>query len=238
MIPALLWRCPLCTTHDALAHRHTFLRPEVVCCTSCGAHWRVRRVPGDDFYLRLDKPSASHPMPAGREEPLVFWYDRMKSGLRLKVLEHPQISLNPGEELYLVSRIVELWLAARDPLVSGPFTQVVQGKTPLKDVGGEEGNYRSTLAGEDLVVLVGQGKVFLTSQRLVWQSETLSQDFPLTHIQGAYAVLTLGLAIASGMSLVFFRFLQESPLKWVSHFGLAAAKVQAETGRRIETSHW
>jgi hypothetical protein len=59
----------------------------------------------------------------------------------------------------------------------------------------------------------------------------------LTHIQGAYAIMTLGMAVASGRSLIFFRFCK-SPLKWISYFGLAAAQVQAETGRRIETSHW
>ena len=223
MIPALLWRCPLCAEHDALVHRRFLLRPDRLDCTHCAARWRVRRVPGDDFYLRLDKPSTSHPMPAGQEEPLAVWYDRMKSGLRLEAIPHPQIILNPGESLYLASRSAELWLATDDPLVAGRPDDT----PPI-----------ISLTNEDIAVLTGRGLVFLTSQRLAWQSETNSQEFPLAHIQGAYAILTLGMAVASGMRLVFFRFLHESPLKWAAYFGLAAAQVQAETGHRIETSHW
>jgi hypothetical protein len=223
VIPALLWRCPLCAAHDALVHRRTLLRSERVGCTSCGARWRVRRVPGDDFYLRLDKPSASHPTSAGQEWPLAAWYDQMKSGLHLKAIPHPQFTLNPGENLYLASRAAELWTAADDALIPG---------RPVDSQG------KMSLSGEDLAVLAGYGRLYLTSQRLSWQGEASSQDFPLPHIQGAYAILTLGLAVTAGMRLVFFRFLNESPLKWATYFGLAAVQVQTETGRHIETSHW
>jgi hypothetical protein len=223
VIPSLLWRCPLCATHDALVHKRTFLRPDVVSCTACGARWRVRRIPGDDFYLRLDKPSAAHPMPAGREQPLTAWYDQMKSGLRLETIQSPQISLNPGENLYLALQAAELWTAADDPLATGR-----QADSP-KNI---------SLSDEDLAVRLGYGDLFLTNQRLAWQSEKYNQDFPLTRIQGAYAIGNLGLAIASGMRLVFFHFPHQSPLKWASYFSLVALQVQAETGRRIETTHW
>ena len=85
---------------------------------------------------------------------------------------------------------------------------------------------------------MGYGRLSLTSQRLAWQSEKYNQDFPLNRIQGAYAIGNLGLAVASGMRLVFFQFLHESPLKWASYFGLLAAQLHTETGHRIETTHW
>jgi len=194
-----------------------------VYCLSCGARWRVRRIPGDDFYLRLDKPSAVHPMPTGRDQPLTAWYDQMKSGLRLEAIQHPQITLNPGENLYLTLQDAELWTAASDPLVSGRQADFPEKISP---------------SDEDLAVRLGYGRLSLTSQRLAWQSEKYNQDFPLNRIQGAYAIGNLGLAVASGMRLVFFQFLHESPLKWASYFGLLAVQVQTETGHRIETTHW
>jgi len=223
VIPALLWRCPLCAEPEALTHRRPYLRREVVSCTACGARWRVRRIAGDDFYLRLDRPSASHPMPAGQEYPLAAWYDRIKGSVRLESIQHPQIILKPGERLFLVSRSVELWAAADDPIISG------------KPV---ESHLLSSLANEDPDVYVGRGQIFLTSQRLAWQCDRHSQDFPLTYIQGAYAIVNLGMAVTSRLRLIFFRFLDESPLKWITYIDLVATQVLAETTHRIRTSHW
>jgi hypothetical protein len=53
MIPLLLWRCPLCATDDALEHQVRCFRADRVRCRRCRAEWRVRRVPGDNFYLKL-----------------------------------------------------------------------------------------------------------------------------------------------------------------------------------------
>jgi len=180
-------------------------------------------VPGDDFYLRLDRPSASHPMPASQERSLAIWYDLMKSNLHLEATQSPYITLQPRETLYLVSQAVELWTAADDPLTAGK-TDNPPGKVSPSD--------------EDLTMLYGRGQLFLTNQRLAWQGETSSHDFHLTRLQGAYAILTLGLAVSVGMRLVFFQFLHESPLKWTSYIDLVAAQEQVEIGRRIETSHW
>jgi hypothetical protein len=223
VIPALLWRCPLCAAHDALVHKRPFMGPEVVNCAACRARWRVRRVRGDDFYLRLDKPGSSSSLPAGQDQSLASWYDRMKSGLRLQAMQAPSFPLNPHETLYLASQAAELWIAAEDPLITGKTANGYDKISP---------------SGEDLAVMAGCGRIYLTNQRLAWQSRARCQDFPLPHIQGAYAIVNLGLAVTAGMRLVFFRFLHESPLKWVSYFSLVAEQLQAETGRRIATSHW
>jgi len=237
VIPALLWRCPLCAAQDALVQRRLFLRPDRLDCPHCAARWRVRRLPGDDFYLRLDRPSVRHPMPAGEERPLAAWYDMMKTGLRLDAITHPKIPLQPGEDLYLASRSAELWIAADDPMAAD---RPIGRDAPARDLYGLPVKTRlaSDLSSENPVLLAGIGQVFLTSRRLAWQSESCRQDFPLDLLQGGYAIVNLGLAVVSGMRLVFFRFQHESPLKWVSYLSLAAVQVQAETGRPIVTSHW
>lgn len=243
MIPSLLWRCPLCAAPEALVHRRRFWQADRLECTRCAARWRVRRLRGDDFYLRLDNPSRSHPMPAGQEGPLAAWYDRMKAGLRLEAISHPKIMLQPGETLYLASREAELWLAAGDPLADKrkhepdrPHSS--RSCSTVTDLPGEGKERLPAPPGEDLAVCAGAGQLFLTSQRLAWQGEAGSQDFPLSRVQGVYTILTLGLAVASGLRLVFFHFHHESPLKWTTYCSLVAAQVQAAAGSHIETSHW
>lgn len=202
--------------------QRAFLRRERLDCTGCAARWSVRRIPGDGFYLRLDRPSSAHSMHRGQEMALAAWYDLLKSGLRLEAITHPRFQALPGEQLYLASRRTELWLAGNDPILAKQdITQPV-----------------ASLVDENPSVLAGRGQVYLTSQRLSWQGENGSQDIPLPSIQGAHAIVNLGLAVTSGLRLVFFRFLQESPLKWVTYFSLLAERVFAQTGRRIETSHW
>jgi hypothetical protein len=225
VIPALLWRCPLCSAQDALVHTLHWLRRDGLDCANCHARWSVRRVPGDDFYLRLVRAPAQGACQAGVERSLAAWYDLMKAGLRLEAVHDSQANLLTGETLYLVSQPVELWLAATDPLLSSGLAAAPKP---------------AALSGEDMTTLAGIGRLFLTDRRLLWQAgpPPKSESFPLEHIQGAYTVLALGLAITLGQRLVFFRFLNESPLKWTTYFGLLSPWVQAETGRHLETSHW
>jgi hypothetical protein len=235
VIPALLWRCPLCTTHEALVHKRSFLRPEVVYCTACRARWRVRRIPGDDFYLRLVEPPSGGSTPSEQELSLATWYDRMKTGLRLVSVQDPSFPLHPQETLYLASQAVELWVAAGDRLAG---SQALEADETPGAVSPADSPPKSYPTGEDLVVLAGSGRLFLTNQRLAWQSQEKPENFPHACIQGVHAIVNLGLAVTVGMRLVFFRFLSESPLKWVSYFSLVAEAVQAETGRPIAISHW
>jgi len=59
MIPMLLWRCPLCATNDALLHIERRFRADRLICRHCQAEWRVRRVPGDNFYLSGSRPASA-----------------------------------------------------------------------------------------------------------------------------------------------------------------------------------
>jgi hypothetical protein len=119
MIPDLLWRCPLCTTNDALRQRWRLFRPQQLYCTHCGATWNVRRVIGDDYWLKV-VASPSYPGEVGAGLPLRQWYGRMKGTISLIPISDPAVTLEEGERLYLASRQVLLAAEADDPLFFGP----------------------------------------------------------------------------------------------------------------------
>lgn len=143
------------------------------------------------------------------ERSITAWYDEMKKGLHLAEIRDPQSDLGPGEPLYLASRPAELWLGPESP------------------AGGGESEGVGTLAS--------RGRLFLTGRRLLWMGDT-HRAFPLESITRASTILTLGMAVSCGRELFFFRFLGESPLKWVTYLSLVGAQTGA--GRRLATSHF
>lgn len=144
MLPTLLWRCPLCATNDALTQSPRPFRDDLVRCRACRAEWRLRRVPGDDFYLELthvgDDRGAAWRLPAGGgpqdtpsqvgdkphtsnirhrtsniQHPVAAWYDAMKATVRLAPIHDPALALGPGETLYLASGPAILHAEEDDP---------------------------------------------------------------------------------------------------------------------------
>jgi hypothetical protein len=147
MIPLLLWRCPLCATNDALVHISRRLRADLVRCLHCRAEWRVRRVPGDNFYLKLIRPTSD----AGDERSITDWYDAMKQTVCLEPIYDQAVSLLPGEVLYLASGAVELQAEETDPLFfPGPESPDAT-RVDKREVKGK---------------VVGRGRLFLTNWRL------------------------------------------------------------------------
>lgn len=232
MIPTLLWRCPLCETNDALIHLPRRLRADLVRCTYCSAQWRVRRVLGDDYYLRLVKgteesvekrPRRSCLDLRGLELPLREWYEMMKRSVSLVAVEDPPVSLQSRELAYLVSGPVDLTAEANDPLffsAVGKFGDVVLEKSKVEGV------------------VVGRGTLILTNRRLVWQGEERACSFPLESVSSAHTLLDYGVAFMVGMRLYIACFLEESVLKWITYLALVARELEAETGHRIVTSHF
>jgi hypothetical protein len=220
MIPMLLWRCPLCATNDALLHISRRFRADRLRCTHCRAEWRVRRVPGDNFYLKLVRQDG---IPPDRrdERSITAWYDAMKATLRLEPLRDPAVALDAGEALYLASGAAELQAEETDPLF-------FLAPEPRRKVDKRQIEGRS----------VGRGRLFLTNRRLVWRGEGPPRTFRLARLNSAYAVMDLGLALMVERRIYTVYFFEESLLKWVTYLALVARQVQAETGHRIETSRF
>jgi hypothetical protein len=231
MIQDLLWRCPLCTSNDALRHRSRFLQPDQVTCTICGAQWRVRRVLGDNYYLKITHPGANgSAYPSGFELSITGWYDLMKQTVQLEALPEPPDLLEPGENLYLASGLATLWVEAEPEIRPDP--------------------------GADLPVhsaadaLVGTGSLYLTNRRILWHQPARAAEqpedcpeyqtftYPLGQVNGIHTILNLGLFLVVGTQLFTLRFASESPLKWVTYMTLLAPRVRAECGHRIRTSHF
>lgn len=216
----LLWRCPLCATDDALRQVERRFRADRLFCTHCRTEWRVRRAPGDNFYLTLavgQNDTLSH----GDERSLAAWYDLMKGTLRLERRHDPALALEPGEALYLASGAAELQAEATDPLF-------FPAPAPRRRVDKRHVEGRSA----------GRGRLFLTDRRLVWLGEELPRTFPLARLNSAHAVMDLGLALMVERRLYTVYFLEESLLKWVTYLALVARQVWSKTGHRIETSHF
>ncbi len=221
MIPLLLWRCPLCAVDDALTHRARLLRADRVLCRSCGAAWRVRRVPGDDFYLRVTAAGQAGGR-VGDERPLAAWYDALKATLALHSLADPALPLLPGEVLYLASGAAELRTETTDPRFFPAASAPARAD-------------KSVVTGAS----VGTGRLFLTDRRLAWRGvDGRAADFPLRRLNSAYAVMDIGVALLVELRLYMAQFQEESLLKWVTHIALLTPQVEAETGHRIATSHW
>ena len=221
MIPLLLWRCPLCVTNDALVHISRRLRADRVHCAHCSGEWRVRRVPGDNFYLKLVAGAAG----VGDERSITEWYAAMKRTVYLEPISSSVLSLEPGEKLYLASGSVELEAEETDPLFF-PGQENELPKAAKRDIRG---------------LVVGRGRLFLTNRRIAWQDEKPGSppvSFLLSQVNSAYAMMSFGVAFLIGMRLYSVYFAQESVLKWVTYIALVGRQVLAETGHRIATSHF
>jgi hypothetical protein len=221
MIPMLLWRCPLCATNDALVHVERRFRADQVYCRHCRAKWRLRRVPGDNFYLRFVGQNAI--LPYGDERSITAWYDVMKATLRLEPLHDPAVALEPGETLYLASGMAELIAEASDPLFFPGSPNADATRLDKRDVGGK---------------LAGRGRLLLTNRRLIWQGKKRLCSWPLPRLNSAYAFLNYGVMFLVEMRLYTVHFLEESLLKWVTYLALVAPLVEAETGHQIATSNF
>jgi hypothetical protein len=222
MIPTLLWRCPLCATNDALVHIERRFRADRVYCRHCRAEWRLRRAPGDSFYLRLVVGQDGVPPDTDGERSVTAWYDAMKETLRLEPILDPEVALEPGETLHLVSGTAELIAEENDPLFFPVPPGADTARLDKRHVGGK---------------LASQGRLLLTNRRLIWQGEALTHSWPLARLNSAYAFLNYGVMFLVEMRLYTVHFLEESLLKWVTYLALVAPLVEAETGHRITTSN-
>jgi hypothetical protein len=260
MIPTLLWRCPLCATDDALAQIVRPLRGDLVRCRACRAEWRLRRIPGDDFYMRLTHSGPRPPRQVADsgvpnlfgghpddEHSVATWYAAMKATVRLTPIHAPAFEPLPGETLFLASGPATLQAEETDPLFfpvpeAGAAGRADKQDAPACHLVTVSPSHRVAAGRADKRAvrgrMVGSGRLFLTDRRLAWQGEAAACDFPLARLNSAYALMADGLVLMVEMRLVTVRFRQESLLKWVTFIGLIAPRVETATGHRIAVSHF
>jgi hypothetical protein len=222
VIPTLLWRCPICGVNDALVHTRRLIGAERVDCNFCGARWRVRRVPGDNFYLKLVAGGAQC-IEVDEEMSITAWYDLMKASLQLIPVDDHELGLPNGEFLYLASGSIEMQAEADDPAF---FPAKSDSQSPQMD--------KAAINPGSL----GQGRLYLTDRRLIWGANSGLVSFPLERLNSAYAVVDFGLALMVMTRLYVVHFLEESPLKWVTYLAQVAHQAEAVSGHRIVTSHF
>jgi len=220
MITLLMWRCPLCASNDALIEKRKMFRPIELHCQSCKTTWLERREVGMDSWFRVIK-SPSYPDQVGVERKSAEWYAQLKSNLALTPIEAALIPLEEGEQLYLISKRVELTAKADNP----HFFEMDQDTSP-----------------EDLRAIsrkVGRGRVFLTNRRLVWKSEQGQEvSLPLTRMNSLYALRNKTLILLYEMHMFSLVFFEESLLKWLTYFSKVAEDVQQNSGHTITTSRF
>jgi len=217
MIPTLLWRCPYCLTNEALIQDKKKFRPWYVRCSNCGTGWKVRRVVGEDYWLKVIE-SDSYQNEIGTELPLAKWYARIKKNIELSPIQDPSLDLEDGELLYLASKRVELRAISNDPIFFPDYEEPEDGEKPVATV-------------------VGKGRVFLTDRRFVWLGDDgKHHDFPLTRVNSTYTIFNIGIVFMYETSLYIIKFEEESLLMWVTIFATVAKTVKEETGHVITTS--
>lgn len=219
MIQRLLWRCPICHTNDSLVQVRKIFRPTNVHCNQCKTTWQVRRVVGEDYWLKV-LSSDSNPDEVGVDLPLADWYARLKDTMALAPIDNPGISLENGEVLYLKSKRVAFHALTNDPRFSA-----------YEDATGD---------GDEIGRLkVGEGRLFLTSQRLIWQNDDGDQqDFSLEKINSFYTAFNFIGVIMVEKWLYQVSFLEDSLLKWVTYFDYISKEVLSSSGHFITTSNY
>jgi 1-acyl-sn-glycerol-3-phosphate acyltransferase len=217
-IPLLLWRCPICHSHDALVHERSLRRPDMLGCRACGTRWEIRRSVGQDFRMRVVQ---GRPDLQGLDMALTAWYDAMKEGFRPLAIPAPDGRLLPGEELYLQADGIELMPYLSSELFAGWTGREPPRTQPLGDF--QPGSWAS----------LGKGQLFLTDQRLFWEGLQGGLDFWWSSIRAVFFPWLDTLGISYGAAVYRFRLGHEVGLKWLTYAGTLAQEVAEREGYQI-----
>ena len=218
MVPNLLWRCPLCHVNDALIQKRRLFRPDHLRCTQCHTLWEVKRVVGQDYRLRVLE---GDPALLGQERALNDWYDQMRAGFRLTPIVSDDLSLEPGEELYLTAENAPLIVGEENPLLTDwaerepPMSLPTSGPPALA--------WRT----------VGVGRLDMTNQRLLWQGNDRVCDFWWRHVNSVFTWTEAVIGIMYGAVTYRFRTPGQSILKWLTYADYVARLVQETEGHTI-----
>jgi hypothetical protein len=221
-VAQLLWQCPVCRTNDALVHLHPRFRRETVICQACGTRWEFRRQPGHDFRMKVVEGAPEH---VGLDMALSTWYEHMKNNFSPAPIRVAGVSLLPGEQVYLEAQDVPLSPYRPNALFDG-WT----GREPPKKQSGW-----LEVAGWDVL---GQGRLLLTSHRLLWQSEEGELDFLWSDVTTVSLYMQYALVLNYGAAKYRFNMGNEPSVKWLHYAGEMAKRAAEREGRQaIVSSH-
>jgi len=222
-VAQLLWQCPVCRTDESLVHLHPRFRSQSVTCQACGTRWELKPVPGHDFRLKV---TAGEPDLLGLDMPLSVWYQHLKRNFRPTTIEVSSVQLWPGERLHLERSGVELVPYRPNPLFSG-----WSGRQPPK----AQPSGQHQLADW---APVGEGKLLLTSHRLIWQGPPAELDFDWSSVTAVYLWMTSTLGIKYGSASYRFNLGNVAALKWLFYAGEMARRQAEADGHKLTVSYY
>jgi hypothetical protein len=255
MLPTLLWRCPLCKTHDALTHEPRRLRPDLIRCTACQARWELKRVVGGpDFRLRLLGGKGP-----GEERPLAEWYDRMMAGLALAPIAHPVWPVAgisaPGEELYLHSPQVRVLADADNPIFRDAPLNPPNPSTSLRAGVGGKGGPRPLGAGQllftshHLLCLLAPPPAAVMGAHPAVPGNMMAAappgvvqvprplSLPWAELTSADTLMDRAFVTIFGERLYAFMLNGQSPLKWLAYTRLMAERLDPAVRHRLHLGY-
>ena len=217
-IPTLLWRCPACHTNDALIHQRPRFRPQTVICQACDTRWKMQRVMGKDFRLKVVEGPADW---VGLDMALSTWYDEMKRDFQPSPVTVSGADLLPGEEVYL-----EVSSSSLSPYQPNALFDGWNGREPPQ----------AQLPGRHELgdwVSIGEGRLLLTSHRLLWQGAPGELDFTWSSMTAVSIWMVNTLGIRYGTASYRFSLGQETGLKWLTYAGTLALQAAEREGHEV-----
>jgi 1-acyl-sn-glycerol-3-phosphate acyltransferase len=216
--PLLLWRCPVCRTNDALIHERQRFRPQTVGCQVCDTRWEMERVMGKDFRLKVVE---GPPDLIGLDMPLSTWYDEMKRGFQPSPITVSDVELLPDEEVYLE--------------VSGSSLSPYQPNALFDGWAGREPPQAQSPGQHELGdwTTIGEGRLLLTSHRLLWQGPQGELDFTWPSVTAVSIWMVNTLGIRYGTAPYRFSLSQETGLKWLTYAGTLALEAAERDGHTV-----
>jgi hypothetical protein len=153
--------------------------------------------------------------------PLSTWFEKMKIGFQPTPIPTTGVDLIPGEEVYL--EVADVPLEPHKPSVlfeSWNEREAPKSQPPAQQIMGDWDN-------------IGEGRLLLTSHRLLWKNPQRELDFYWSSISSVhnFAVNTLGIGYVSAR----YRFpLQgELGLKWLTYAGTLTQRAAEQNGHKV-----
>jgi 1-acyl-sn-glycerol-3-phosphate acyltransferase len=218
-VAQLLWRCPMCETEGSILHKYRLLGGEgKVRCRACGTHWKLKRIFGHDFRMIVKR---GHPDMVGLDMALTEWFDRASIAFEPKPIEVSYIDLRPGEVVFLAVDNVKFSAYKPSPLFDG----MASGEAPASVQRG----------GRDYADhhVLGEGRVLITSERLIWQGPEAEVYFEYPLFTAANMFMTT-LIIRYGPAPYRFNMGQQVPLRIMNYLGPLLKRAADADGHELQ----